>query len=124
MDYTDFNRSFTQGDTHIFDVQVYEAIANVAVNISAWQGFWLTAKAGVSDVDPGVFQLTSLAGIVVINAVLGQIGIVIPGSATSALERRRYSLVADIQGKDDLGRIWTLMRGQFIVLPEVTRAVA
>jgi hypothetical protein len=123
MDYADFTRTFTQGDTHIFDVQIYEAISNTVVDISLWQNFWLTAKSLVSDIDPGVFQLTIGSGLSIFNAPLGEISVIIPGSATSGLEHRRLPLLADIQGKDDIGRIWTLMRGQFIILPEITRSI-
>ena len=54
-DYTDFARTFTQADNHVFRFQVMNQVTAQVVNITGWQ-FIFTAKNAVADADPGVFQ--------------------------------------------------------------------
>lgn len=119
-DYSDFSRILTQGDIHIFQFRVTEEVAGGAVDISAWQGFWLTAKRSLAEADPGLFQLALGSGLSIIDAPTGLVEAAVAGSLTSSLARRRQVLFSDIQGRDAQGNTWTLLRGKFTILPQVT----
>jgi hypothetical protein len=125
-DYEEFERAWTQADDHQFRFRVINDATGQVVNITGWLGFWFTVKAGVGDADPGIFQVSltpnASGSISVIDVSTGLIQIDVKPAATSALDRRRYNLVADIQGKDAGSKIWTLARGQATIFPEVTRA--
>jgi hypothetical protein len=127
-DYSDFERRWTQADDHVFRFQVQNDATALNADITGWLGFWVTAKRDVTEADPGIFQVSLVGGangsIIVVDAAQGLIEIAIKPAATSGLARSRHNFIVDIQAKDNLGRIWTLARGQATILPEVTRATS
>lgn len=120
--FQDFRVDLVRGDTKVVQFRVKQNA--LAVNISAWQKFWFTAKFNVQDPDgSAVMQLaTGGGGITLADAVNGLLQITIQPANTSALAEQDYGLFADLQGKDPSGNIFTLARGVLAVAPEVTQA--
>lgn len=84
---------------------------------------WFTAKYSYADPDlSAVFQKTLGSGIVYTNAAQGLATATLVGTDTSALAPVKVLLVYDIQVKDAGGNIFTIARGNLIVVPDVTLA--
>ncbi len=118
---TQVNLRMKRGDTPTFRLLVMDR-SGVPFNITNF-GIWLTAKDNVGDADPGVFQLTSVGGdIVITNGPGGEAEITPPELATSVFTTDR-TLYYDVQIRNAaLTRTYTVCAGTLQVLRDVTRA--
>lgn len=100
-------------------------IADVPEDITAWTRFRLMAKASVDVTDaaaPVNLSTEADGGITVVDGPAGVGEVIIPGTATAGLTNRRQRLLAELQGTDASGYVWTLARWYLIVRPEVVQA--
>lgn len=109
-----------QGDETEYDFAVVDA-QGAPEDITGW-AFWFTLKWQKTDADPGVCQLTSDAGDIVIDIVDQGVGRICFASAhTKTQEPASYFY--DFQcRKGPGGKLETLDRGTFTIEPEITRA--
>jgi len=125
VSYNDFSETMTRGDTHVCRFSV--RLDGVVQDTTSWQQFWWTAKRSLFHTDAqAIMQLTEIpsAGLTAINHPQGLHEVRITPTHTAALVGIRHAveLFVDVQGKDPLGQIWTVLRGRLIVQPSVTRA--
>ena len=126
-DYADFTRTMTRADIHKFRFTVKDRITGAIQDITNWQKFWVSVKVKPTDADPGLFQKTSSGGgIALITPTSGLAEGTIASADTNvaAVPYIRTTYLMGIRGKDPSGNIWTLARGQLVVLPEITRATS
>ncbi len=108
-----------RGDTFVFDIAV--VLNGAAVDITSGL-LRMTAKWAVTDADiVAVFQLSSPAsGIVITNATGGLATVTIPPADTVGLPAYTTTLAYDIQLEFSATEIYTVLRGNLIVFPDVT----
>lgn len=118
---TQQNLRMRRGDTPTFLLTVTDR-AGAAFDITNYT-IWLTAKNSPDDPDPGVFQLTTTLGdIVITNGPGGLAEITPPATATSAFTTDR-TLFYDVQIRNAaLTRTYTVCGGSLQVVRDVTRA--
>jgi hypothetical protein len=121
-DFTDFSITLTRGDTRRFRFTVKDPSTGALADITTWQKFWVTARYNTWDSNAApVFVLTSDSqGLALIDPVNGLVEGTLSPTHTAGLTSQEWILYGDIQGKDGAGNIWTISRGHFIVLPDVT----
>lgn len=92
---------------------------------------WFTAKAALSDADPGVFQLDTATGAVAAGEILiespasnGKVTVKLNTAATSAVPDAGVTWFYDVQLKESTGVITTLETGTLRVEPDVTKATS
>lgn len=115
------NLRMKRGDTPTFLLTVTDRSG--APFVITGFGIWFTAKDSPDDADPGVFQLTSTAGdIVITNGPGGLAEITPPATATSGFTTDR-TLFYDVQIRNvALTRTYTVCSGSLQVVRDVTRA--
>lgn len=116
---------FFQGDYHTRRFRIKnEFDPNALVDISGFLGFWCTVKRKTTDPDPGLFQLTLGSGIQLVDAFMGWIELDFSMIHTAAPELVGYTTRAgyDVQVKDPLARIWTVVSGPCLIKAGATRA--
>jgi hypothetical protein len=124
-----FTEQWTRGDDERLDYVV--RLDGVVQDLSGWE-LWCTIKRDLALADDaaGVLQYTIGDGITVSDWVVdgslrtgALLSVSIPHADTVSLTvGQRYQY--DVQGRSPAGLIYTLIRGEVSVLPEVTQAVA
>jgi hypothetical protein len=113
--------TMTRGDTPQWALAVVDA-DGAPFDLTGYT-LYFTAKVALSDADPGVFQLTSGAGITVTNAAGGLATIQPRRADTSGLTddaRLFYDVQLSQAGAPD--QTFTVDRGTLIITRDVTRA--
>jgi len=118
---TQYNIAYVRGDTFKMTAQ-YES-ASIPVSLVG-ATIVLTYKASYKDADPGIFQLSTLTGEIVITSPSnGQFAITIPSAKTALLEAPNLSGVYDCEVKLADGTRTTLLSGTFTLNLNVTRVL-
>lgn len=115
------NLYIVRGNNKNFDVTI-TAQDGAPVNITGGT-VRMTVKYDVGDADASaVFSLSSsTTGITLTDPANGVATVNIPASATSALPYSNVRLVYDIQLTTSTPEVFTVLRGYFIVAPNITR---
>jgi len=113
---TDLNGD--RGDTNLYDLTAKQA-SGAALNLTG-VSLWFTIKRNAWEADPGVVQKTVGSGINVTDAVNGLFTVTLDPNDTKDIEPGRYSW--DCQVKETTGRVTTVDRGDFFLMPDYTRA--
>lgn len=116
---TDTPLYLTRGDTKVWTLTVTADAVAVPLTEA-----WLTVKRALDDADPGLFQLTSPSGGLVIGgADSNVVTITISPAQTDSLPAAE-ALHYDVQVQEASGRISTVARGMLYVDLDVTRSTA
>lgn len=115
-----------RGDTPIWDVAVTTP-DGAPFDLTGYTP-WFTAKRAIEDADPGVFQLTTGAGITVTDAAGGLLSIQPRRADTSGLSQD-VKLIVDVQLSQDAApdqtfTVWPSdddWPGELLVIRDVTR---
>jgi len=116
----DFQMS--RGDSLEFSFTSYRTLAGVTAPYSmAGATIKMTAKRSLADVDPGVFQITSAGGAIVVRSAPDDAiaDVVVPPTATSALTTTEV-LFYDIQVTWSPTVVHTLQKGTLTIDLDVT----
>lgn len=120
--FDDFVETMTRGDTHRIRFTV--TINNVAEPITDWDKFWFTAKRHSSQPDiEALIALTTpeASGIDKVDPENGVLEVLIAPASTELIALGTHlRLVADLQGRDPNGDIFTLAKGTLVIEPDVT----
>lgn len=140
--FTGFTIAMWRGDTHRFKfvVKLYDPALDPALHselpstsdpmviqdITAWQGFWFTAKRRIKDVDAdAVIALddATVGGIERSEPLQGECLVTLLPEYTDSLPSgsRDITLFCDIQGVDANGDVFTLLTGEILLHSDVTR---
>jgi hypothetical protein len=116
--YTQTNIKVLKGDSIVLKLTIKRG--TVAVNLTG-ASLWFTAKTGVAQADPGVFQKTIGSGIVVTDAAGGLAQVTIAPADTSGLTVPT-TLLYDIQLLESTGTKTTVASGNLTIMPDITTA--
>lgn len=110
-----------RGDTPIWNLAVVDS-TGAPFDLTGYT-LYFTAKRQISDADPGVFQLTTGAGITVTNAA-GGLATIQPRRADTNTLTEDASLFYDIQVSEIAGSLetFTVDRGTLLITRDITRA--
>jgi len=113
------NLKFVRGDSYSFNAAII--LNGQPVDLTGGI-VRMTAKWSVSDIDANaVFQLSSAtSGITITSASAGEIRVDIPSSATTSLPAKKVELPFDIQFVNSLGKVFTVLYGTLVIVPDVT----
>jgi hypothetical protein len=114
--------TITQGDSYQFPVTVTDQQTGDALDLSTGT-LYCTVKQHISDVDPGLCQLTNGSGITLrtqSGATLGMADVKFTPAQTGDFPAPSL-LLWDLQYDDGIGDAWTVASGIVSVEPQVTR---
>ncbi len=113
------NLKFVRGDSYSFNAAII--LNGQPVDLTGGI-VRMTAKWSVSDIDANaVFQLSSAtSGITITSASAGEIRVDIPSSATTSLPAKKVELPFDIQFVNSVGKVFTVLYGTLVIVPDVT----
>lgn len=117
-----------RGDTFTQQFQFKRALsgttAPVPVGLSG-ATIWATLKLTVVEPDnTAISQVTIGDGVTVDNASSGLFTVTFPPASTATLPDGVTTLELDIQIRESSGRVTTVLRGELLVEPDVTRTYA
>lgn len=124
LTFTDFSVTMARGDDEVLEGTIYQDDGVTEEDITGWD-LWFTGKLLITsgDVD-AVFQKTIGDGITVTDAANGAYEIAIDAADTDGFAASDTTIQCDLQAKDTLGKVKTLLTGRITVKPEVTRTTA
>lgn len=122
-DFADGVWEFTRGDTATRRFTVKNAVTQAAVDITGWTHFRFTAKekVGSADADAAIAETLAAGGIVKTTPASGILDVTIASADTASLAYETHELVADLQGVDASGNVWTVWKGRVIIHPDASR---
>jgi hypothetical protein len=123
-----------RGDTFVILAQVLQVPSGlpygsqpVPTNVTGWT-FWFTVKRYYADPDvlavSQAITTDSTGNMTITDAVNGKVTAILPALATLNFPDSPTKLIYDIQGKDGLGKVYTIDSGSITVVPDVTRALS
>ena len=118
-----FYWEYTRGDTTKRQFTVKDANTLAAVDITSWTAFRYTVKDSANDADAAAVISETLAGggIVKTTPLSGLLEITHAPADSASLANLDRKYVADLQGVDASGNVWTLASGKVRIKPEISR---
>lgn len=107
-----------RGDSKVLEGQVTNPVDGEPIDLTG-VSMWMTVKKNKTDIDPGLFQKTIGDGILISDALEGRFKVEIEPDDTDTLLGKFYW---DLQMKNTLSQVFTLVDGTLKVVMDVTKA--